>query len=87
MKFQIGDNVIVLHSNEEGVIVDFINKNMAMIDVGGVEFPVYIDQIDFPYYKNFTEKKNQFKPQKKYIDDVCKEKAPLQKAERKEDGV
>ena len=87
MKFQIGDNVIVLHSKEEGVIVDFINKNMAMIDVGGVEFPVYIDQIDFPYYKNFTEKKNQFKPQKKYIDDVRKEKAPLQKAERKEDGV
>ena len=57
MKYQIGDKVLVLHSNEEGEVVDIINDKMVVIDVDGVRFPVYIDQIDFPYYKMFTEKK------------------------------
>lgn len=88
MKYQIGDKVLILHSDEEATIVDFINENMAMVDVRGVKFPVYLDQIDFPYFKNFTQKKNQFnKPQKKYIDDLRKEKPHQQKKERKEDGV
>ena len=87
MKYQVGDKVLILHSNEEAIIVDFINKKMAMVDVGGVQFPVYLDQIDFPYYKNFTEKDHQFKPQKKYIDEVRKEKPQQQRKERKEDGV
>ena len=86
MKYQLGDKILILHSGEEGVIVDFINNEMVMVDVNGVKFPAYLDQIDFPYFKNFTEKKKQFvAPQKKYIDDVRKEKP--QKRERKEDGV
>ncbi|MCH5597176.1 hypothetical protein [Niabella ginsengisoli] len=86
MKYQIGDKVLVLHSDEEGVIVDFLNKQMAMIEVRGVRFPVYMDQIDFPYYKQFTQKKkvNQ-PPPKKYIDDLRREK--VVKEERIENGV
>ena len=57
MKYQIGDKIILLHSGEEGNIVDFINKQMVMIDVNGVQFPVYLDQVDFPYFKKFSEKK------------------------------
>jgi hypothetical protein len=57
MKFQIGDKVVVLHSNEEGEIVDIINNKMVMVDVRGVKFPAYIDQLDFPYFKRFTEQK------------------------------
>ncbi|MCH5721262.1 hypothetical protein [Niabella hibiscisoli] len=57
MKYQVGDKVLVLHSDEEGEIVEFINKNMAMIEVRGVKFPVHLDQVDFPYYKRFTQKK------------------------------
>ena len=57
MKFQIGDKVLVLHSNEEGEVIDIINDKMVMIDVRGVKFPAYIDQLDFPYFKRFTEKK------------------------------
>ncbi len=87
MKYQVGDKVLILHSNEEAIIVDFINKKMALVDVGGVHFPVYLDQIDFPYFKNFTEKKKQHKPQKTYVDDVRKEKQPAKKREQKEDGV
>lgn len=75
MKFQVGDKVLLLHSNEEGEIVDIISNKMAMVDVKGVKFPVYMDQIDFPYFKRFTEKKLvPAKKEKKYVDDVKKEK-------------
>jgi hypothetical protein len=82
MKFQVGDKVLVLHSNEEGEVVDIINNKMVMVDVRGVKFPAYIDQLDFPYFKRFTEKK--LFPEKKkpntYVDDVRKEKdSPVQK--------
>jgi dsDNA-specific endonuclease/ATPase MutS2 len=77
MKYQLGDRVLVLHSNEEGEVVDIINDKMVLIDVDGVRFPVYMDQIDFPYFKRFTEKKlfPEKKKDKIYIDDVKKEKA------------
>jgi hypothetical protein len=86
MKFEIGDKIIVLHSNEEGEVVDIINDKMVMVDVRGVKFPAYTDQIDFPYFKRFSEKKIvQPKSGKKYIDEVKKEKA--EKIQRVEDGV
>ena len=74
MKFEIGDKVLVLHSNEEGEIVDIINKEMVMVDVHGVKFPAYIDQLDFPYFKQFTEKKPLPEKPKKFVDDIRKEK-------------
>jgi len=75
MKFQIGDRILLLHSNEEGEIIDIINDKMVTVDVNGVKFPAYIDQIDFPYFRNFTGKKLfPKKKEKKYIDDVKKEK-------------
>ncbi len=76
MKYQLGDKVLLLHSNEEGEVVDIINDKMVLIDVEGVRFPVYMDQIDFPYFKRFSQKK--LVPQKKekiYIDDIRKEKS------------
>jgi hypothetical protein len=57
MKYQLGDKVILIHSGEEGTIVDFINKKMVMVDVNGVTFPVYTDQVDFPYFKQFSARK------------------------------
>ena len=79
MKYQVGDRVLLLHSNEEGEVVGIINDKMVMVDVEGVQFPVYTDQIDFPYFKRFSEQhaaeKNQArKPHKIYIDNVKKEK-------------
>ena len=85
MKFQIGDKVLILHSNEEGEVIDIINNKMVMVDVRGVKFPAYIDQLDFPYFKRFSEKKLfSKKKEKKYIDDVKKEKDSAQKIS---DGV
>lgn len=76
MKFQVGDRVLVLHSEEEGEVVDIINNKMVMVDVRGVKFPAYIDQLDFPYFKRFSEKKPLLsqKKAKKFIDEVPKEK-------------
>jgi hypothetical protein len=86
MKYQVGDIVLILHSNEEGQIVDIINDQMLMVDVKGVVFPVYKDQVDFPYFKRFSEKKIfPVKKEKKYIDDVRKEKYAEKK--RISDGV
>lgn len=85
MKFQIGDSVLILHSNEEGTIINFINKKMALVEVDGIQFPVYIDQIDFPYFKDFTNKKKVEKPQKTYVEDIKREKTKA--AEKEENGV
>ncbi len=78
MKFQIGDKVLILHSNEEAEVVDIINDKMVMVDVRRVNFPAYIDQLDFPYFKRFSEKKL-FPPkkEKKFIDQIKKDKSEV----------
>ena len=84
MKYQIGDKIIVLHSDEEGRVIEIINDKMVMIEVRGVKFPAYMDQIDFPYFKMFSQKT--IVPKKKiFVDDIKKEKpAPRKKVA---DGV
>lgn len=82
MKYQPGDDIIVLHSNEEGKVIEIMNDKMVMIEVRGVKFPAYMNQIDFPYFHRFTKNKiipennKQLKKElpKKYIDTVAKEK-------------
>jgi len=75
MKFQIGDIVLILHSKEEGEVIDIINDKMVLVDVKGVKFPAYNDQLDYPYFKRFSEKKLfPKKKEKKYVDDLKKEK-------------
>lgn len=74
MKYQVGDTILILHSNEEGEVVEIINEQMVAVEVEGVQFPVYTDQIDFPYFKRFTEKKIVFpNKQKVYVDSLKKE--------------
>ena len=77
MKYQVGDDIIVLHSHEEGKVIELINDKMVLIEVRGVKFPAYMDQIDFPYFYRFTKKKQpeEKKPApKQYIDQLPKEK-------------
>lgn len=73
MKYEPGDKIIVLLTDEEGKVVELMNEQMVMIEVKGVRFPAYMDQIDFPYFKMFTEKRKVEK-KKVFIDDVRKEK-------------
>lgn len=73
MKYEPGDKIIVLHTEEEGKVLEIINEQMVMIEVKGVKFPAYLDQIDFPYFKMFTEKRKAEK-KKIFIDNVKPEK-------------
>jgi hypothetical protein len=84
MKYEVGDRIVVLHSDEEGKVIEILNDKMVLIEVRGVKFPAYMDQIDFPYFKMFTQKKA---PEKKkiHIDQVKKEKSTLKK--KVADGV
>lgn len=89
MKYEVGDEIIVLHSNEEGRVVEIMNDKMVMIEVRGVKFPAYMDQIDFPYFQRFTKKKTaaEKKPEPKvYVDHLPKEK-PKPSEIRVADGV
>lgn len=75
VKYQIGDKVLILHSGEEAEVVDVINDQMLLVDVKGVSFPVYMDQVDFPYFKMFTEQRKQpALKEKQFIDNIKKEK-------------
>jgi len=79
MKYEVGDEIVVLHSNDEGKVIEIMNDKMVLIEVKGVKFPAYMDQIDFPYFHRFTKKAvvQQEKPkQKQYIDQLPKEKQP-----------
>lgn len=73
MKYQEGDKIIVLLTNEEGIVVEIMNEKMVMIEVKGVRFPAYMDQIDFPYFKMFSEKRVAEK-KKIFIDNIKPEK-------------
>ncbi|MFT4204849.1 MAG: Smr/MutS family protein [Chitinophagaceae bacterium] len=87
MKYEIGDEILVLHSNEEGRVIDIINQDMVMIEVRGVKFPAYLDQIDFPYFKRFTSKPVVTQqPKKTFIDEVPREKKTVLSI-KEEDGV
>ena len=56
MKFAIGDKVLLKNSGEEGNVFAIINKEMVEVDVNGISFPAYIDDLEHPYLKWFTEK-------------------------------
>jgi hypothetical protein len=74
MKYQPGDKILVLLTDEEGTVLEIMSEKMVLIEVKGVKFPAYTDQIDFPYFKMFSEKRKVEK-KKVFIDQVQKEKA------------
>ncbi len=80
MKYEVGDNIVVKLTDEDGKVVEIINEKMVMIEVKGVRFPAYMDQIDFPYFKMFTQKKPVEK-KKTYIDTIKTEKATVKIAD------
>jgi hypothetical protein len=88
MKFQVGDKVVVRLSNEEGEVIEIIDEKMVIVEVRGVKFPAYTDQLDFPYFKWFTEKKlvqDKKKIEKQYIDHIPRENKKIIRKEA--DGV
>lgn len=76
MKFEVGDSVVIKHNNDDGKVVEIINDKMVVVEVRGVQFPAYNDQLDFPYFKMFSKQAvvKPKTPPKTYIDDVKREK-------------
>jgi hypothetical protein len=85
MKYEVGDKIIVLHSDEEGTVIEILNEKMVMIEVRGVKFPAYMDQIDFPYFKMFSKPKKEVEKKKIFVDEIKKEKPAGKK--KVKDGV
>ncbi len=76
MKFEVGDKIVVKKTNDDGEVVEIINDKMVLVDVRGVKFPAYTDQLDFPYFKRFTEKKLlPEKKSRKFVDQLPPEKS------------
>jgi hypothetical protein len=59
MKFSVGDKILMKRTGEEGTVTDFIGKDMLEVEVNGISFPVYLDEVEHPYLKWFTDKNYQ----------------------------
>lgn len=59
MKFSIGDRILLKRTDEEGFVTAIISNDMFEVEVNGTQFPVHKDDIDHPYLKWFTQKKQQ----------------------------
>ncbi|MEY2596257.1 MAG: hypothetical protein RI965_1529 [Bacteroidota bacterium] len=78
MKFQEGDKIIVTATGERGFVVEWINNKMLTIEVDGTQFPVYADQIDFPYFEEFSKKKT-FEQKKHVVRDIPRKEKRIEK--------
>ena len=79
MKFSIGDKIILKRTGEEGIVAAYINAQMLEVEVNGTTFPVYMDEVDHPYLKWFTEQKKQKKTSK-----TPPEQLPVEKIKNRE---
>lgn len=62
MKYSIGDIILLKRTGEEGRVVSYVNNEMIEVEVGGTHFPVFMDEVDHPYLKWFTEKRKKSAP-------------------------
>lgn len=74
MKFEEGDKIIVIATGEYGIVIEWIDKKMLLIEVDSIRFPIYADQIDFPYFNEFSSKKEPIRSVKNNIQIPKKEK-------------
>ncbi|MDE1191446.1 MAG: Smr/MutS family protein [Arachidicoccus sp.] len=90
MKYQIGDEILVLQTNEEGRVDEILDDKMLIVEVRGVRFPIHSDQVDFPYFKRFFNDKKivpEKKKEKIYIDQIPTERKPQTREIKASDGV
>ena len=57
MKFTIGDRVVMKRTGEEGVITAIHKKGLLEIDIAGIVFPAFEDEVDHPYLRWFLEQR------------------------------
>ncbi len=86
MKFEVGDKVVVNQTNEEGEVIDIINDKMVMVEVRGVKFPAYVDQLDFPYFSSVLARRIN-SPEKRRRSSSMTCRAKKKKITQRVDGV
>lgn len=86
MKFQIGDKILLLHSKEEGEVKEILTDDMLLVEVDGIRFPVYQDQVDFPYFHRFTKNLNSKKFEEFFQEETSSQKEKLS-GEIREEGM
>lgn len=57
MKFEIGDIALIKKTGEEVVVMKHIDEEMVQVKLNDTLFPVYIDELETPYLKWFTEQR------------------------------
>lgn len=87
MKFALGDTVRLLHSGEEGIVVELLNRDMVKVEVDGMEFPVFEDQLEYPYFERFVEMRKSKKKDKRKVDGAAIPKENAPKHKRKPSGM
>ncbi len=80
MKFSIGDPVYIKANNEEGVIEEFIGKDMACVIVDKKSYHAYLDDLEHPYLRWFLKDNKVQRKKTPYIEQLSKEKFPERKS-------
>jgi hypothetical protein len=73
VKFSIGDRVLLKRSGEEGTITAFHGAGLVEVEVSGLHFPVYEDELEHPYLNWFT------RPRIKHVKSGNEAPAPVEK--------
>jgi hypothetical protein len=85
MKFSIGDKIVIKKTGEEGHLVGFVDQDMAEVNIAGTVFPIYLDEIDHPYLRWFTQQRKQQK--KSSVPEQLPAEPPLPHKEKVASGV
>jgi len=57
MKFEVGDLAILKKSGEEAIIIKYINDDLVEVEVDNVHFPIFVDELETPYLKWFSDQR------------------------------
>jgi hypothetical protein len=74
MKFSVGDPVYIKSNQEEGVIVEIVDKNTAKVRAGKAVYHVFFEDLDHPYLNWFLNKNKEKKQGKIFVENILKEK-------------
>lgn len=86
MKFSVGDKILLKRTGDEGIVTDFIGKDMLEVEVNGTSFPVYLDEVEHPYLNWFTDK-NYKKQQQKSVPEQLPVEQPKQREQKLPRGI
>ncbi|HQW46325.1 MAG TPA: hypothetical protein PLZ98_04580 [Chitinophagaceae bacterium] len=74
MKFSVGDPVYIKSNQEEGVILEIVDKNTAKVKSGKAIYHVFFEDLDHPYLNWFLNQNKLKKQSNLYIDNIQSEK-------------